>query len=236
MLKNASELQKIALLDRFKTGFEDAKKGAIELATKFGTEFAMAQPADSWVDMAKGWSDKQYPTYQSMFPQLKNVDYSDFNAAMKAYKDPTYHSTFFPNLDINKKHTLEDVTNSFKGGNYIKGQGAWAYNNINRINNLRSYGKSPISSMLFGDYDKMRSNMYMMDQYGKEGTAENKFLKGYITPEQYKSYQRWRPLMAIWMNIRGWLRSLFQGGNFKAMSVSHPYQQNPTPAPAYAGA
>lgn len=224
MLKNSSELQKIDFFDLPKTGLEAVKNGA----TKFGTELAMAQPADSWVDMAKGWNDKQYPIYQSKLPQLKGVDYNDFNAAMKAYKDPTYHSTFFPGLDINKQHTLKDVANSLKGGNYVKGQGSWAYNNINRINNLRSYAKSPISSMLFGDYDKMRSNMYMMDQYGKEGTAENKFLKGYITPEQYRSYQRWRPLMAIWMNIRGWLRSLFQGGNFNAMPISHPYQQTAT--------
>lgn len=221
MLKNSSELQKIAFSDQLKTGFEAIKNAA----TKAVTDSVMATPADSWVNMAKGWNAEQYRSHQSMLPQLRNVDYNDFNAAMKAYKDPTYHSTFFPGLAIDKQHTLKDVANSFKGGKYVRGQGAWAYNNINRINNLKSYSKSPISSMLFGDYDKMRSNMYMMDQYGKEGTAENRFLKGYITPEQYKSYQRWRPLMAIWMNIRGWLRSLFQGGNFNAMSVSHPYQQ-----------
>ena len=222
MLKNASELQKIAFLDLLKTVPKAAKNVA--------TELVMSQPADNWVNMAKGWDDKQYPAYQSQLTQLQGVAYNDFNAAMKAYKDPTYHSTFFPSLGINKQNTLKDVVNSLKGGNYVKGQGAWAYNNIDRINNLRSYGKNPISSILFGDYDKMRSNMYMMDQYGKEGTAENKFLKGYITPEQYKSYQRWRPLMAIWMNIRGWLRSLLQGVNFNAMSVSHPYQNQQTAA------
>lgn len=230
MLKNASELQKIAFLGAVvNAGPEAVSKTDVGKAVKTKmTNALMSSPVDSLMNEAKGWDVKDpshYRRYQAAFPQLKGIDYPDFHAAVSAYKDPTYHSTFFPSLDINKKHTVSDVLNNFKGGSYIKGQGAWAYNNINRINNLRSYGKSPISSMLFGDYDKMRSNMYMMDQYGKEGTAENKFLKGYITPEQYKSYQRWRPLMAIWMNIRGWLRSLFQGGNFNAMPVSHPHQQ-----------
>lgn len=231
MLKNSEYLRKLsseppagpgwgAAVKALKSNFNKVKQ-CLDDAKK------LSKPASTVMQQYSKLTSDQYKELQRRYSGfgLANVNYPDFIAITKAYNDPNARGTFFPK--VTGDPTMGEVLKAMgrDRSKYIPGQAHWAYNNINTINNLKSYSNNPISSTLFGNYDNMRNTMTMLDRYGMQGSNENRFLKGRITPEQYKSYQRWRPLMAIWMNIRGWLRSLFGGHNFNALSISHPAQR-----------
>ena len=239
MLKHSDGLQKIAYGSGWERLKQDWKDGVANLgrqtANNLGTKLTGANnPHQFFTDVVQKMTPEQYAKLQENNQMFRQYDLKDLQALGHAATDPEF-GKLIGGAGFDKNTDWHDWYNSNNGRSYIKGQGAWAYQNRQNLQGLKQFGGSPISSMLFGDYNKTRNYMDMLDRYGQKGTAENKYMQGHISADQYKSYQRWRPLLAMWMNIRGWLQSLFTGNKFNAMTVSTP---NPNqymrtqPAPA----
>ena len=214
MLKNANELNKLA-----SNAFTDWVTDTSHYAA-----LGAKTPYQFLTNNVQSWGNTQYNRYKE---RLGNFTLSDLQSVGKMLNNPEAVKLlpkFMASPDFKNMSWADFNRRSAANKGYVPGQATWAYNNVGSINNVKSFGSSPILTMLFGDYNNARNAMDMLDRYGMSGTNENKFLKGHISAAQYKSYQRWRPLMAAWMNIRGWIRSLFSGEKFNAMRVSHPVQ------------
>lgn len=234
MLKHSEGLQKIADRSGWDGFKQDWKDGVTNLkrsvVNNTGTVLTGANnPHQFFTDVVQKMTPEQYAELQKKNPMFGQYALEDLQALGHAATDQEF-GKLIGGAGFDKNTDWNDWYNSNKGRGYVRGQGAWAYKNRQNIQGLKQFSGSPVSSMLFGNYDNARNAMAMLDRYGQKGTHENRFLQGHISADQYKSYQRWRPLIAMWMNIRGWLQSLFTGNKFNAMPVStpNPYQYTQT--------
>lgn len=142
-----------------------------------------------------------------MLDSLANLPGADISAKMDEFNQKRKELEDMYDVINNNRDLLEshgEYNNVFD----------WYRGNKDIIDRSKQFSSSPLKNILMGDYEDTRNNLDFYDKLISEDTAEYKYGRKFLTGDQLKSldnYKRWRPLIALWMNLRGLFHSLTGG-------------------------
>lgn len=112
-----------------------------------------------------------------------------------------------------------DLLNPYGGYNNVFD---WYHGNKDMIDRNKQFSESPIKNLFTGNYDDVRDNLNFYDKLISEDTADYKYGRPFMSEDQknkLETYRRWRPLIALWMNLRGLFHSLMGTSKYRSMNI-----------------